>query len=46
LKHKDIKLFTSSDIITTLYYVGAKIDKDSILDKIANVNITVKVIDF
>lgn len=38
LKRSDIQLFTSCDIITMLYYVGAKIDKRLILDKIVHVN--------
>ena len=46
LKDINIKLFTSCDIITTIYYVGTKFDKSSILDKIVEVNKTLKVIDF
>ncbi len=45
LKDIGIQLFTSCDIITTLYHVGRKFDKDLILDKIAEVNKTLKVID-
>jgi predicted nucleic acid-binding protein len=46
LKDINIKLFTSCDIITTIYYVGTKFDKNSILDKIVEVNKTLKVIEF
>jgi predicted nucleic acid-binding protein len=46
LKDINIKLFTSCDIITTIYYVGTKFDKSSILDRIVEVNKTLKVIDF
>ena len=46
LKDIGIELFTSCDIITTIYYVGIKFDKSSILDKIIDVNKTLKVIDF
>ncbi len=46
LKDINIKLFTSCDIITTIYYVGTKFDKSSILDKIVEVNKTLKVIEF
>lgn len=43
---KNINLFTSCDIITTLYYVYAKIDKKNSLDKIEKVNQTLNVIAF
>ena len=46
LLEKNIKLYTSCDIITTLYYVGKKIDKDVILHNIEVFNKTLKVIDF
>ena len=46
LKNKEVELFTSCDIITTLYHVGAKIDKEMILSNIENINKTLKVIDF
>jgi len=46
LDHEGIELFTSCDIITTLYYVGSKIDKDVILDNIEVFNKTLKVIEF
>jgi len=42
----DIQLYTSCDIITTLYYAGAKMDKDLILEKIEGVNKILKIIDF
>ncbi|KIM03384.1 MAG: ribonuclease [Sulfurovum sp. AS07-7] len=40
------QIFTSCDIITTLYYVGKKVDKQNILHNIRNINKTVKVIEF
>ncbi len=46
LQSDDIKIFTSCDIITTLYYVGKKIDKNVILHNIEVINSTLKVIDF
>ncbi len=46
LSQGDIQLYTSCDIITTLYYVGVKTDKDLILDKIEGINKILKVIDF
>jgi len=46
LSSDDIELFTSCDIITTLYYVGRKIDKNVILNSIEVINKTLKVIDF
>ncbi len=46
LSQGDIQLYTSCDIITTLYYVGVKTDKDLILDKIDGVNKILKVIEF
>ena len=46
LSEKNIQLFTSCDIITTLYYVGAKLDKDLILSKIEGINKILKVIEF
>jgi predicted nucleic acid-binding protein len=42
----NIKLFTSCDIITTLYYIESKIDKKLALLKIQNINKTLKVIEF
>ena len=46
LTQKNIQLFTSCDIITTLYYVGAKFDKDLILSRIDGINKILKVIEF
>ncbi len=46
LSQGDIQLYTSCDIITTLYYVGVKTDKDLILDKIDSINKILKVIEF
>ncbi len=46
LKQDGIALYTSCDIVTTLYYVGKKVDKNGILDKIAALNKTLKVIEF
>ena len=43
---QNFKLFTSCDIITTLYYVGRKINRDVILDNIEIINKTLKVIEF
>ncbi len=41
-----IELFTSCDIITTIYYIEAKYDKKKALEKISNINQTLSVIDF
>jgi predicted nucleic acid-binding protein len=46
LNQSDIQLFTSCDIVTTLYYVGAKLDKHLILDRIEGINKILKVIEF
>lgn len=43
---KECQVFTSCDIITTLYYVGVKKDKNSILHNIQIINKTLKVIEF
>lgn len=40
------KIFTSCDLITTIYYIHAKKDKSQALLKISQVNKTLKVIDF
>ncbi len=45
LSHQ-IELFTSCDIITTLYYIEAKKDRKEALLKIQNINKTIKVIEF
>jgi len=42
----DIQLYTSCDIITTIYYVYSKKDKIDVLRKIERVNQIMKVIDF
>ena len=41
-----IELFTSCDIITTIYYVYAKKNKTDVLNKIEDTNKTLTVIDF
>jgi predicted nucleic acid-binding protein len=46
LLDKEISLFTSCDIITTLYYIDVKKYKEKTLDKIIDINKTLKVIDF
>lgn len=40
------QIFTSCDIITTLYYIGKKVDKQNILHNIRNINKMLKVIEF
>lgn len=40
------QIFTSCDIITTLYYIGKKADKQNILHNIININKIIKVIEF
>lgn len=40
------KLFTSCDIITTIYYVNSKNGKKETLDKIQQINKILKVIEF
>lgn len=39
-------LFTSCDIVTTVYYLSAKTDKKRALDEIAKINRFCKIIDF
>ena len=46
LINNDIELYTSCDIITTIYYVYSKIDKTDVLRKIERVNQILKVIEF
>lgn len=41
-----ITLFTSCDIITTLYYIDSKKSKESALNNIHKINQFVKIIDF
>jgi hypothetical protein len=42
----NIHLFTSCDIITTLYYIDSKKSKESALNNIHKINQFVKIIDF
>lgn len=46
LEQKDVELFTSCDIITTLYYVLSKRGKREALDSILDVNELCNVIEF
>ena len=46
LQQKDIELFTSCDIITTLYYVLSKKGKIDALDSILDVNELCSVVEF
>lgn len=43
---QEIPLFTSCDIVTTVYYLSAKTDKKRALDEIAKINRFCKIIDF
>ncbi len=43
---RDISLFTSCDIITTLYYIDSKKGKESALNNIHKINQFVAIIDF
>jgi predicted nucleic acid-binding protein len=43
---RNIHLFTSCDIVTTVYYLSAKTDKKRALDEIAKINRFCKIIDF
>lgn len=40
------ELFTSCDIITTLYYIGVKVNKNDILKNIQAISKTLKIIEF
>lgn len=40
------KLYTSCDLITTIYYINSKIDKNQALLNIQDINKTLKVIEF
>jgi len=40
------KIFTSCDLITTIYYINSKEDKKQSLLNIQNINKTLKVIEF
>lgn len=42
----NVSLFTSCDIITTLYYIDTKKSKESALNNIHKINQFVKIIDF
>ena len=42
----NIELYTSCDIITTVYYIESKNDKVNALDKVYNINQTLKIIEF
>lgn len=44
--HAGDELFTSCDIMTTLYYLSAKTDKNRALNEIAKINSFCKVIEF
>ena len=46
LQQKDIELFTSCDIITTLYYVLSKKGKIDVLDSILDLNELCSVVEF
>lgn len=46
IKEKDVEIFTSCDIITTLYYVLSKRGKREALDSILDVNELCTVIEF
>ncbi len=43
---KEIPVFTSCDIVTTVYYLSAKIDKKQALNEITKINRFCKIIDF
>lgn len=46
LLSNDVELFTSCDLITTIYYILAKKDKQKALEAIENINKICKIIDF
>jgi len=46
LVQNDFKIFTSCDLMTTIYYILSKIDKIKALDDIEQINKICKVIDF
>lgn len=46
LKSEKVSLFTSCDLITTIYYIDAKKDKNKALHNIQAINKTLKVIEF
>lgn len=43
---KNINLFTSCDIVTTVYYLSARKNKTRALNEIVNINLFCKIIDF
>jgi len=43
---QNAQIFTSCDLITTIYYLNAKVDKQQALLNIQAINKTLKVIDF
>ena len=46
LAQESVELYTSCDIITTLYYINARIDKQKALDHIIEINRWCKIIEF
>ena len=46
LLQQQYQLFTSCDLITTIYYLDSKKDKKQALKNIQSINTTLKVIDF
>ena len=46
LAHNQIDIYTSCDLITTIYYILAKQDRDKALDSIEYINSFSKVIEF
>ena len=44
--HKDVTLFTSCDIITTLYYILSKTGKEKALDAIIKINELCLIVEF
>jgi len=45
-KYSDIELFTSCDIITTLYYITAKLNKEEALNAIIETNELCTIVEF
>lgn len=46
LLNNKYKVYTSCDLITTIYYINSKIDKKQALSNIQEINKTLKVIEF
>lgn len=44
--NSEVELFTSCDIITTIYYIESKHNKKEALEKILNINQTLNIIEF